>query len=79
MFVISITCLPFNADWLANFWRWENLVGLLEFDIPLSEILLAACADKLLQDLNSIKSCSAYSEQKAAVKTVSDACSILAI
>ena len=73
MFVISITCVPFNVDWLANVWRWENLVCLLEFDIALSEILLVACADQLLYDLNLIKSCSAHSEQKAAVKTASDA------
>ena len=55
------------------------MVGLLEFDIALSEILLAACGDQLLYDLNLIKSCSAYSEQKVAVKTASDGYSMLAI
>ena len=44
-FVISITCALFNVDWLANFQRWGNLIGLLEFHIALSEILLTACAD----------------------------------
>ena len=44
-FVISITCALFKVDWLTNFQRWRNLIGLLEFQIVLSEILLTACAD----------------------------------
>ena len=24
-------CLPFNIDWLVNFWRWATLIGSFEF------------------------------------------------
>ena len=56
----------------------RNLIGLLEFHIAHSEILLTACADQLLYNLSLIKLCSANAKQNAAVKTASDACSLLA-
>ena len=46
-----------------------------EFDIALSEILLTACADQLLYNLNL----TACAKQNAAEKTASDACSMLGI
>ena len=55
------------------------MFGLLESDTALSEMMLTACADQLLHNLNLIKSCSAYAKQNAAVETSSDACSMLAI
>ena len=77
-FVISNTCASLSVDWLANFQRWGNLVGLLEFHIALSEILLTACLDQLLYNLSLIKLCSVCAKQNAAVKIASDACSLLA-
>ena len=56
----------------------SNLIGLLEFHIKLSEILLTACAGQLLYTLSLIKLYSACAKQNAAVKTASDACSLLA-
>ena len=46
--------LPFlyescDINWLTYFWGWTNLIGLFEFDIQLSKILLTAsvnCIDK---------------------------------
>ena len=49
-------------DWLV--FKSEKLIGLLEFHIALSEILLIACADQLLYNLSLIKLCSAYAKQK---------------
>ena len=51
----------------------RNLIGLLEFHIAHSEILLTACADQLLYNLSLIKLCSA-----CAIKNTSDAYSLLA-
>ena len=77
--VISVTFVPFNFDWLAHFWRWANLIGLLEFNITPSEMLLTACADQILYNLNLTKLCSVCAKQNVAVKTISNACSVLAI
>ena len=44
----------------------SNLIGLLEFQIAISEILLTACADQLLYNLDLIKLCSAFAKQNAA-------------
>ena len=55
----------------------SNLIGLLEFHIALSEILLTACSNQLIYNLNLIKLCSACAKQIAAVNA-SDACSLLA-
>ena len=51
----------------------RNLIGLSEFNITHSEILLTACADQLLYNLSLIKLCLA-----CAIKDTSDACSLLA-
>ena len=51
VFVTSIACALFNVDWLANFERRGNLIGVLEFQKTLSEILLTAGA---LQIPNSL-------------------------
>ena len=56
----------------------SKLIGLLQFHIALSEILLTACADQILYNLSLIKLCFACAKQNAAVKTVSDACSLIA-
>ena len=56
----------------------RNLIDLLEFHIALSGILLTACTNQLLYNLSLIKLCLAYVKQNAAVKTASDACSLLA-
>ena len=55
----------------------SNLIGLLEFHIALSEILLTACTDQLIYNLSLIKLCSTCAKQIAAVNA-SDACSLLA-
>ena len=55
----------------------KNLIGLLEFHIALSEILLIACADQLIYYLSLIKLRLACAKQKAAVNA-NDACSLLA-
>ena len=55
----------------------RNLIGLLEFHIAHSEILLTACADQLLYNLSLIKLCSACAKQNTSVNA-SDACSLLA-
>ena len=52
------------------------MIGLFEFHIALSEILLTACADQLLYNLSLDKLCQSCATQNAAVKT--DACSLLA-
>ena len=54
----------------------RSLIGLLEFHIALSEILLTSSADQLLYNLSLIKLCSAYGKQNTAVNT-SNASSIL--
>ena len=54
------------------------MIGLLEFQIAHSEILLTACADQLLYNLSLIKLCSTCAKQIASAKTSSDACSLLA-
>ena len=54
----------------------RNLIGLLEFQIALSEIL-TACSDQLSYNLSLIKLCSTCAKQNAAVNA-SDACSLLA-
>ena len=41
------------------------MIGLLEFDIALSKILMTAYVDQLLRNLNLIKLCSAYAKQNA--------------
>ena len=51
----------------------RNLIGLLEFHIAHSEILITACADQLLYNLSLIKLCLV-----GAIKNTSDACSSLA-
>ena len=56
----------------------SNLIGLVEFHIALYKILLTACADQWLYNLSLIKLYLACTKQKAAVKTTSDACSLLA-
>ena len=53
------------------------MIGLLEFHIAHSEILLTACACQLLYNLGLIKLCLACAKQNAAVKTTSDASSLL--
>ena len=30
LYVASIKIGPFNIDWLANFWKWTNLIGLIQ-------------------------------------------------
>ena len=55
----------------------RNVIGLLEFDIALSKILLGACADQLLYNLSLSKLCSASATQNAAINA-SGACSLLA-
>ena len=55
------------------------MIGLIEFDIALSKMLLTACVDQILCNLNLVKLYSACTEQNAAVKTANDACSMLAI
>ena len=55
------------------------MLGLVEFDTVLSQILLTAYAEKLLYNLNLIKLCSVCAKDNAAVKTTSDACSMLAV
>ena len=57
--------------------KWTNLISLLEFYIVYSEVLLAACADQLLNNLRLIKLCLAYAKQNAAVMTVGDAFPLL--
>ena len=42
-------------------------------------MLLTACADQILYNLNLTKLCSVYAKQNVAVKTISNACSVLAI
>ena len=49
------------------------MIGLFEF-----HILLTACADQLWYNLSLTKLCSACAKQNAAVKTTSDACSLIA-
>ena len=51
------------------------MIGLLEFHLTLSEILLTACADQLIYNL--IKLYSTCGKQNAAVNE-SDSCSLLA-
>ena len=53
------------------------MIGLLEFHIAHSEILLTACADQLLYSWSLINLYSACAKQNAAVKTASDAYSLL--
>ena len=55
----------------------RNVIGLLEFDIALSKILLRACADQLLYNLSLSKLCSASATQNVAINA-SSACSLLA-
>ena len=52
----------------------NNLIGLVEFHIALYKLLLTACVDQLLYNLNLIKLYSACTKQKATVETTSDAC-----
>ena len=56
----------------------SNLIGLVEFHLALSEILLTAGADQLLYNLSLIKLCLACAKQNAAVNA-RDACSLLTI
>ena len=63
---------------IGHFLKVRNLIGLLEFHIALSEMLLTATADQLLYNSSFIKLCLACAKQNAAVKTASDACSLLA-
>ena len=73
-FVISITC-AFNVDLLANFYKVSKFDWFLW---TLHSTLLTACADQLLYSLNLIKWCSACIKQNTTVKTLIDACSLLA-
>ena len=54
------------------------MTGLLEFHIAISEMLLTGFADQILYILSLIKLWSTCAKQNAAVKTTSDACSLLA-
>ena len=57
----------------------RDLIGLLEFHIALSEILLQHCPDQLLyNNVSLIKLCWACAKQNAEVKIASDACPLLA-
>ena len=58
-------------DWLI--FKVNNLIGLLEFYVAHSELLLTACPDQSLYSLSLIKLSSA-----CAIKNTSDACSLLA-
>ena len=53
------------------------MIGLLEFHIAMSKILLTGCSDQLLYNLSSIKLCSASAKQNAAVNSASNAYSLL--
>ena len=53
-------------------------MGLLEFHVAHSEILLTVCADQLSYNLSLIKLYSACAKQNAAAKNASGACSFLA-
>ena len=54
------------------------MIAFFEFHIAHSEILLTALADQLLHNLSLIKLSLACLKQNTAVKTVIDACSLLA-
>ena len=45
----------------------SNLIGLFEFHIAFSEILLIACTDQLLYNLRLIKLCLVCAKQNAVV------------
>ena len=57
---------------------WVNFVGLLEFHIAHSKILLTDCVKQLLYYLSLIILYFECAKQKAAIKTASNACSLLA-
>ena len=59
---------------MANFHRWENLIGLPDFYITHAEILLTACANQLLYNLSLIKLFLVCAKQNGAVKTASHVC-----
>ena len=65
-------------DWLI-FKGKQSLIGLLELAIALSKILLTVCSDQLLYNLNLIRLYLETAKQITAVKTASDACSMLVI
>ena len=50
------------------------MIGLLEFHIAHSELLLPACADQLLFNLSLINYISAYAKQNPTLKSTSNAC-----
>ena len=52
------------------------MIGLQEFPIALSKIMLTACADPLLYNLNLIKLYQTFAKPNAAVKTASESCSL---
>ena len=54
----------------------SSLIGLVEFHLALSEILLTAGAHQLLYNLSLIKLCLACAKQNTAVNA-RDACSLL--
>ena len=54
------------------------MIGLLEFHIAHSQMLLTVGADQLLYNLSLLKLCLVCAKQNAAVKTASDDCSLLA-
>ena len=56
---------------------WAIWLVSLNFTVH-AEILLRACADQLLYNLSLIRLCSACVKQNKAVKTASNACSLLA-
>ena len=68
--------MRFIQRWLIGYFlKVRNLIGLLEFHLTLSEILLTACADQLIYNL--IKLYSTCGKQNTAVNE-SDSCSLLA-
>ena len=54
------------------------MIGFFELNIVHTEIPLTTCTDQLQYNLSLVKLCSACVKQNAAVKTASDACSLLA-
>ena len=54
------------------------MIGLLEFHLAHSEMLLTASTNQLLYDLSLIELCSPCAKENAALKTANDACSLLA-
>ena len=56
VFTISLSIHHATLIDLAIFWKWRNLIGLFEFDIALSEILLIAFINYFNVNLNKLYS-----------------------